>query len=295
MGFLLHNKPQSSSTPECEQLLRNIGFNKYEASAYLTLLEEGFTDANLLSKRSKIPTGKIYSVLDNLENIGFIEVQHSRPKKYRAIEASTAFENFFIIKENEIQRELNTLRKTVDDLKKALSHYSMQGEKEKHFWSAAMGDEEVMKMIKNVYHEAKNEICVVVPGNIRSMEPNQFKEMFASMFHDTLLPLVKEGIKIRMIDPNPALSEVLREWHNSTEDEVSIQNLSEHLKVKALDTPNRFILIDKDLVILEINDPLSVNKIYGMVKIYDRELSNQLHTKFEEFWQMARINCLMVK
>lgn len=295
MGFLLHNKPQSSSTPECEQLLRNIGFNKYEAAAYLTLLEEGFTDANLLSKRSKIPTGKIYSVLDNLENIGFIEVQHSRPKKYRAIEASLAFEKFFTLKENEIKRELNTLRKTVDDLKKALSHCSMQGDKEKHFWSAAMGDDEVMKMIKKVYQEAKNEICVVVPGNIRSMETDQFKDMFASMFHDTLLPLVKEGIKIRMIDPNPALSEALKEWYNSTEDEVSIQYLSKNLEVKALDTPNRFILIDKDLVILEINDPLSVDKIYGMVKIYDRELSNQLHTKFEEFWQMARINCLMVK
>ena len=288
MGFSLHNKPQSSSTPECEQLLRNIGFNKYEASAYLTLLEEGFTDASLLSKRSKIPTGKIYSVLDNLENIGFIEVQHSRPKKYRAIEASIAFENFFIIKENEIQRELNTLRKTVDDLKKALSNYSTQGEKEKHFWSAAMGDQEVMKMIKNVYHEAKSEICVVVPGNIRSMEPNQFKDMFTSMFHDTLLPLVKEGIRIRMIDPNPALSEALREWYDSTEDKVSIQNLSEHLEVKALDTPNRFILIDLDLVILEINDPLSADKIYGMVKIYDRELANELHTKFEEFWQKGK-------
>lgn len=80
MGFSLHNKPQSSSTIEYEQWLRNAGFNKYEAAAYLTLLKEGFTDANLLSKRSKIPTGKIYAVLDNLENMGFVEVQHSRPK-----------------------------------------------------------------------------------------------------------------------------------------------------------------------------------------------------------------------
>lgn len=288
MGFSLHNKPQSSSTMEYEQWLRNVGFNKYDATAYLTLLKEGFTDANLLSKRSKIPTGKIYAVLDNLDNMGFVEVQHSRPKKYRAIEANIAFENFFMRKENEMRRELSTLRKTVDDLKKALSHYSIQEEREKYFWSAAMGDEEVMKMIKNVYHEAKNEICVVVPGNIRSMESNQFKNMFASMFHDTLLPLVKKGIRIRMIDPNPTLSEALREWYNSAEDEVLMQNLSEHLEVKALDTPNRFILIDLDLVILEVNDPLSVDKIFGMVKIYDRGLSKELHAKFEEFWQNGK-------
>lgn len=273
---------------ENEQLLRNIGFNKYEAVAYLTILREGFTDASVLSKKSKIPMGKIYSVLDDLENMGFVEVQHSRPKKYRAIEASIAFENFLIRKESEIHRELDTLRKTIDDIKKALSYYSIREEGEQQFWSAAMGDEEVMKMIKNVYHEAKNEICVVVPRKIRSMGSDQFKDMFASMFHDTLLPLIKKGIKVRMIDPNPALSESLREWHDSAEDQSLIQNLSQYLEVKALDTPHRFVLIDRDLVILEVNDPLSVDKIFGMVKIYDRTLSNELHAKFEEFWQNGK-------
>ncbi|MDW7732904.1 MAG: helix-turn-helix domain-containing protein [Methanolobus sp.] len=273
---------------EYEQLLRNVGFNKYEAVAYLNLLREGFTDASLLSKRSKIPMGKVYSVLDDLENMGFVEVQHSRPKKYRAIEVNIAFENFFLRKEREIHRELDTLRKTIDNIKKTLSYYNIQEEGEQQFWSAAMGDEEVMKMIKNVYHEAKKEICVIVPRNIRSMESDQFKYMFASMFHDTLLQLVKRGIKIRMIDPNPVLSEALREWYNSAEDEVLIQNVLNHLEVKALDTPHRFVLIDRDLVILEVNDPISVNNIFGMVKIYDRTLSNELHTKFEEFWQNGK-------
>lgn len=273
---------------ENEQLLRNIGFNKYEAVAYLTILREGFTDASILSKKSKIPMGKIYSVLDDLENMGFVEVQQSRPKKYRAIEASIAFENFFIRRGNEMHRELDTLRKTIDDIKKALLYYSIREEGEQQFWSVAMGDEEVMKMIKNVYHEAKNEICVVVPRNIRSMESNQFKDMFASMFHDTLLPLLKKGIKVRMIDPNPALSEALREWHDSAEDQSLIQNLSQYLEIKALDTPHRFVLIDRDLLILEVNDPLSVDKIFGMIKIYDRTLSNELHTKFEEFWQNSK-------
>lgn len=273
---------------EYEQLLRNVGFNKYEAVAYLNLLREGFTDASILSKRSKIPMGKIYSVLDDLENMGFVEVQHSRPKKYRAIEVNIAFENFFIRKESEIHRELDTLRMAIDNIKKTLSYYNIQEEGEQQFWSAAMGNEEVMKMIKNVYHEAKNEICVIVPRNIRSMESGQFKYMFVSMFNDTLFPLVKKGIKIRMIDPNPALPEALREWCNSVEDEVLIQKVSENLEVKTLDTPHRFVLIDRDLVILEVNDPISINKIFGMVKIYDRILSNELYAKFEEFWQNGK-------
>ena len=145
-----------------------------------------------------------------------------------------------------------------------------------------------MKMIKNAYHEAKNEICVVVPRNIRLMESDQFKNMFASMFHDTLLPLVKKGIQIRMIDPNPTLSEALGELYSSSDDEVLIQDLSEHLEAKALDTPHKFVLIDRELVILEVTDPLSVDKTFGMVKIYNSVLSNELHAKFEEFWQNGK-------
>ncbi|MDY0386116.1 MAG: helix-turn-helix domain-containing protein [Methanolobus sp.] len=274
---------------ENEQLLRNVGFNKYESVAYLTILKDGFTDAATLSNRSRIPMGKIYSVLDYLETMGFVEVQHSRPKKYRAIEANIAFEQFFEKKETEMQRELRTLRKTIDDIINKLSQYHAQDETDQHFWSAAMGNAEVMKMIKSVYNEAKNEICIVVPRNIRSMEFDQFKNMFASMFHDTLLPLMKKGIKIRMIDPNPALIRVLREWHISSEDETVMQKVFENLEIKSLDTPHRFLLIDKNLVILEVADPISLDNIFGMVKIYDPVLSAQLHEQFEDSWQKAKI------
>ena len=270
---------------ENEQLLRNIGFNKYEAAAYLTILKDGFTDARALSKKSKIPMGKIYAVLENLENMGFIEVQRSRPKKYRAIEVKVAFDDFIIRKENEMKIEMDTLRKTIDNIKQALSFYSIQEDRDQHFWSAAMGADEVMKMIRSVYNEAENEICVIVPRNIRSMESRHFKDRFTLMFHDTLLPLIKKGIKIKMIDPNPALSEALRELNDSPEDGSVMQNLNKCLQIKVLDTPHRFVLIDRDLVILEVNDPLSVDKIFGMIKIYDRTLSNELHAKFEEFWQ----------
>lgn len=248
------------------------------------MLREGFTDASVLSRKSKIPMGKIYAVLDNLENMGFVEAQYSRPKKYRAIEADVAFENFFTRKESEMHRELNILRKTIDEIKRSLFYYAVQEETKQCFWSAAMGNKEVMRMVKSVYHEAKNEVCAVVPRDIRSMESEQFKDMFALMFRDTLLPLLKRGIRIRMIDPNPVLSKVLIEWQSSAKSEDIIPNISEYLKIKSLDTPHRFVLIDRNLVILEISDPLSVGRVFGMVKVYDRVLSDELHTKFEELW-----------
>jgi len=270
---------------EDEQLLRNLGFNKYEAVAYLTTLKEGIIDATELSRRSKIPMGKIYAVLENLENMGFIEVQHSRPKKYRAVETDIAFESYYIRKENEINRELDTFRETIDNIEDRLSNFSSQTEKENNFWSAAMGTKEVMRLIKRAYQEAKKEICVVVPRRIKSIESEQFKDMFSSMFHDALLPLIQKGISIKIIDSNPVLSASLKQLHESIKDELILQNVAKYLEIRSLDTTHKFILIDGHLVILEINDPINSDKTFGMIKIYNKTMSKELHNKFQELWE----------
>jgi sugar-specific transcriptional regulator TrmB len=273
---------------ENEQLLRNIGFNKYESVAYLTTLKEGLIEATELSKLSKIPMGKIYAVLENLDNMGFIEVQHSRPKKYHAVEANIAFENFYLRKEHDVNRELGTFREAIDTIEGNLSHYRNQVKEGSIFWSAAMGNEEVMKMIKRVYAEAKKEISVVVPRSIQSMGSEQFNNMFSSMFHDTLFPLIQKGVTIRIIDPNPILSASLRQIHESAEDQTMLQNISKYLKIRYLNTPHKFVLIDKQLVVLEINDPINSDKIFGMVKINDPIMSKELHAKFKEMWSVAK-------
>ena len=87
-----------------EKLLRDAGLNKYESSAYLSLLKGGVVEAGELSRNSKIPMGKIYEVLKTLEDLGFIEVQMSRPKRYRAIEPKIAFDNFYSRKEDDSKK-----------------------------------------------------------------------------------------------------------------------------------------------------------------------------------------------
>ena len=57
-----------------ENLLREIGLNKYESSAYLTLLKEGISEANTISQKSNIPMGKVYEVLESLKNTGLVEI-----------------------------------------------------------------------------------------------------------------------------------------------------------------------------------------------------------------------------
>ena len=65
-----------------EKALRDIGLTEYESLAYLALLKSGEMTAEMVSDASGIPYTKVYSVLDDLEIRGWVEVEGCRPRKY---------------------------------------------------------------------------------------------------------------------------------------------------------------------------------------------------------------------
>ncbi len=61
-----------------------IGLNKYEALAYLALLEKNNVTAIDVANRSGIPKQRIYDVLDNLRTKGVCTAREGRPRCYIA-------------------------------------------------------------------------------------------------------------------------------------------------------------------------------------------------------------------
>lgn len=70
--------------------LREFGLSEYAARAYLALLDLGVSEASEISKLTKVPTSKIYHVLDQLHEKGLVEILPEFPKKY----APVAFSEF---------------------------------------------------------------------------------------------------------------------------------------------------------------------------------------------------------
>ncbi len=70
---------------EIQEFLKNANFTNYEINAYIALLRSSSLSARELSDKSGVPTGRIYEVLNELNNRQMIEIQDSRPKKYRAL------------------------------------------------------------------------------------------------------------------------------------------------------------------------------------------------------------------
>ncbi|MEJ5292478.1 MAG: helix-turn-helix domain-containing protein [Candidatus Methanosuratincola sp.] len=66
------------------QALKEAGLTDYEALAYLGLVVRGPTTAKALSESTGIPNTRVYDVLGELERRGWIEVDASRPMRFRA-------------------------------------------------------------------------------------------------------------------------------------------------------------------------------------------------------------------
>jgi sugar-specific transcriptional regulator TrmB len=61
------------------ELLQQIGLNKYEAEAYITLLAEGPPTGYELGKRSAVPLSQSYEILERLTQKGLVPIKPADP------------------------------------------------------------------------------------------------------------------------------------------------------------------------------------------------------------------------
>ena len=64
--------------------LMRLGLTKYEALAYIALVQLGSGTVAEIHRLSGVPTTKLYDVLSRLESRGWVEVFRERPLRYRA-------------------------------------------------------------------------------------------------------------------------------------------------------------------------------------------------------------------
>lgn len=136
-----------------ERLLQEVGLNAYEAAAYLSLLKLGVSEASAIYRDSEVPYGKIYTVLESLAGKGFVEVQASRPKKFRAVDPELSLDTIFERKKAEIEREMAVLKASIEEAKQALKAVPNQKRKDEIFWTTAITESEIKKNLLFLFME----------------------------------------------------------------------------------------------------------------------------------------------
>jgi len=96
--------------------LRNIGLSSYEARAYFSLLENPEQTAEEVSRNSKVPMAKMYSVLNSLMKLGMIKSTTTRPKIYAALPPEESIPGLIEKKKREIEELEKSAQKTAEKL-----------------------------------------------------------------------------------------------------------------------------------------------------------------------------------
>ena len=65
--------------------LQKVGLTEYEAKVYSSLLKDHLNSATKLSEKSGVPRTKIYSVLESLENKGWVKIYSGAPLLFKPV------------------------------------------------------------------------------------------------------------------------------------------------------------------------------------------------------------------
>ena len=258
---------------QSEKFLLDIGLNAYEAAAYLSLLKMGVSEASTVYKDSKVPYGKIYSVLESLIGKGLVEVQASRPKKFRAVDPELSLDIVFERRKAELEREMAVLKGSIEEAKKVLKTVPTQKRKDEIFWTTAITESEIQKFALSIYGEVKKTVCIIPP-------------FFGIPIVLHLLPeiakAIDRGVQIRLMVSSRfrALAPLL-----AGHQQEILRKLEKGFDIRLVQNFNScFGIVDDSVVILFQPHPTDMDKVLSVVKVWDKGLAKNLKEEFELLW-----------
>lgn len=261
--------------------LRDLGLSEYEARAYRALLKTGPTTAKELSRVSDVPMGRIYDVLNSIEQYNLVRSQTaSRPKKYVAVEPSTALERLLDDKKRELDEKAKQYEAIVDDLKGELETAEPV---EETFWTAAVGPDETVDLLTERLSAADERIIMVL-----STYTQQFFDVseVGTVILDEFEAAIGRGVHIDLL-MRPDLVSILPESIGERYQESFATH--ENFSVRTSDNVSgTFNLIDQNEVVIEVPHPLKSQEAFAMIDLKDREFANSVREEFKPRWAVAR-------
>lgn len=260
-------------------LLRSLGLSTYEAEAYLALLSLGAAEAHTISSQAKIPTGRIYDVLNSLKEINLIEVQDSRPRRYIAVDPRVAVKRILSRKKRELDEKYEQLSRAALSLEKTMVKKGEQQREKSLFWSVAVGQREVHEVFEKRIAEAEKEILMY-------LELERYDPYDEPMFGEMVRAL-ERGVFIKILLGAGDLANLQSLGFSSTISRL-IPFLGGNLHVRVVEkvhTP--YDVVDGEKVILAVKNPVDPGEYFAVISVWGRELGEGLREKFHEVWEKA--------
>lgn len=241
--------------------LREYGLNKYESMAYLCLIQIGLSTSPTISKISKVPYGRIYSILSSLESKGFIKVYQGKPKKYIAIQPSIILNNVINTKTIELKKIKQQNLRLIQNLETIKKE---KPSKPLEIINIIQGKRNTLNLSIQLHKKAIKEWKTIHRLPIYEPHIKAYKEM------------IKRGVNTKVLTHiTPGNKENLKIWKKLK------------IKIRNLESPQSwFTIIDNSDIVLRISGP----EIGGYISLHIQNpaLANTLSTNFNNLWKKAK-------
>lgn len=172
--------------------LNRLGLSNYEARAYLSLLNSGPTTAKQLSGRSNVPMGRVYDVLETLEEYAIVSHRNTRPKEYVATQIETAAQRLLAERRRELRHQRHQYEQTAADLPKLLGGDQQQSAE---CWTAAVGVRDCEQLLHKRIDGATQSIDILAGGLTAGTDSESAFQRTGPHMRDAL----DRGVSIRVI------------------------------------------------------------------------------------------------
>ncbi|TQQ83286.1 TrmB family transcriptional regulator [Halonotius terrestris] len=259
--------------------LRDLGLSEYEARAYRALLRSGPTTAKELSRKSEVPMGRIYDVLNGLEQHRLVRSQAaSRPKKYVAVEPDVGLDRLLEAKQRELDEQAEQYAETVDTLMDDLEAAApVNGQ----FWTAAVGPEETLELLLERIDAADEELVFVGGSPAAGLD----LETATGRVVDRLESALDRGVEVQLLLTPEVVCDLPDERnveYNERLDKYDNYSVRTHEAVEGT-----FNLIDDVEVCLEVPNPLDPQQAFAMIDLKDRNFAADVREVFQPRWENA--------
>ena len=165
--------------------LVEFGLSRYEAKAYLTLLDKGPLSVSEIAYYANMPRTKIYSTLKKLSKKGLAIITQDKPLVCTAVSPDYAFEELLSMQESKISE----MRRIIVKLQKISEESNKAHGAEEHSY-LKLDPDSVLATMNELILDAKEEVACVIDGwGLRIM----------SQCRDAILRCVTNQISIKIL------------------------------------------------------------------------------------------------
>lgn len=243
------------------QFVDELDLNSYDKEIILFLASVDNADANTIYKKTKVPKGRIYSILNSLIEKGFVNIIPTSPKKYKIDNVKESIKKYLEEKKTNLGKKIKEVEnievkpKLFNLEKNAPSVYTFTGRKEH------------LNALISLRNRAKKRLIQVAPIFIGTFASNM-----------AIYKALNKGIKVRVIT-----KKITKENKKKIKECLKLG-----AEVRLLDSPDLvyFLVKDTDEFILGLEDFRNREERLSLIS-GNKGLLLVLEQYFEDLWNKS--------